>query len=136
MVYEFNGKKIRIPDGDILRLKSTMKISAEEAVKIWLEDEGILHNEEQENLCKKAKDSGIMRTIHGASAKTAETTPTQKKKKKKENPTKGKIITEIAKLLIEFADNVNVTNPEKLIEFTMNGNDYKLDLTQKRKKKE
>lgn len=136
MVYELNGKKIRIPDGDILRLKSTMKISAEEAVKIWLEDEGILHNEEQENLCKKAKDSGIMRTIHGASAKTAESTPTQRERVKKENPTKGKIITEIAKLLIEFADNVNVTNPEKLIEFTMNGNDYKLDLTQKRKKKE
>lgn len=136
MVYEFNGKKIRIPDGDILRLKSTMKISAEEAVKIWLEDEGILHNEEQENLCKKAKDSGIMRTIHGASAKTAETTPTQRERVKKENPTKGKIITEIAKLLTEFADSVNVTNPEKLIEFTMNGNDYKLDLTQKRKKKE
>lgn len=136
MVYEFNGKKIRIPDGDILRLKSTMKISAEEAVKIWLEDEGILHNEEQENLCKKAKDSGIMRTIHGASAKTAETTPTQRERIKKENPTKGKIIAEVAKLLTEFADNVNVTNPEKLIEFTMNGNDYKLDLTQKRKKKE
>ena len=136
MVYELNGKKIRIPDGDILRLKSTMKISAEEAVKIWLEDEGILHNEEQENLCKKAKDSGIMRTIHGASAKTAETTPTQRERVKKENPTKGKIIAEVAKLLTEFADNVNVTNPEKLIEFTMNGNDYKLDLTQKRKKKE
>ena len=136
MVYELNGKKIRIPDGDILRLKSTMKISAEEAVKIWLEDEGILHNEEQENLCKKAKDSGIMRTIHGASAKTAETTPTQRERVKKENPTKGKIIAEVAKLLTEFADDVNVTNPEKLIEFTMNGNDYKLDLTQKRKKKE
>ena len=96
MVYELNGKKIRIPDGDILRLKSTMKISAEEAVKIWLEDEGILHNEEQENLCKKAKDSGIMRTIHGASAKTAETTPTQRERVKKENPTKGKIIAEVA----------------------------------------
>ena len=136
MVYELNGKKIRIPDGDILRLKSTMKISAEEAVKIWLEDEGILHNEEQENLCKKAKDSGIMRTIHGASAKAAETTPTQRERVKKENPTKGKIIAEVAKLLTEFADDVNVTNPEKLIEFTMNGNDYKLDLTQKRKKKE
>ena len=136
MLYERRGKKIRIPDGDILRLKSTMKISAEEAVKIWLEDEGILHNEEQENFGKKAKDSGIMRTIHGASAKTAETTPTQRERVKKENPTKGKIIAEIAKLLIEFADNVNVTNPEKLIEFTMNGNDYKLDLTQKRKKKE
>ena len=136
MVYELNGKKIRIPDGDILRLKSTMKISAEEAVKIWLEDEGILHNEEQENLCKKAKDSGIMRTIHGASAKTAETAPTQRERTKKENPTKGKIIAEVAKLLTEFADDVNVTNPEKLIEFTMNGNDYKLDLTQKRKKKE
>ena len=136
MMYELNGKKIRIPDGDILRLKSTMKISAEEAVKIWLEDEGILHNEEQENLCKKAKDSGIMRTIHGASAKTAETIPTQRERTKKENPTKGKIIAEVAKLLTEFADDVNVTNPEKLIEFTMNGNDYKLDLTQKRKKKE
>ena len=136
MTYELNGKKIRIPDGDILRLKSTMKISAQEAVQIWLEDEGILHNEEQENLCQKAKDSGIMRTIHGASSKTAESTPVRRERTKKENPTKGKIIAEIAKLLGELADDVTITNPEKIIEFSMNGNDFKIDLTQKRKKKE
>ena len=76
------GKEIRIPDKEILHLMNTMHIKAEQAVQIYLEDEGILHNEEQENLCKKAKDSGIMRTIHDAKAVN---TPEKKTQKELEN---------------------------------------------------
>ena len=136
MNYTFNGKNIRIPDSTLEKMVKLLGITKEEAIQTWLEDEGFLENSEQIALCQKARESGIMRTIHGASSKTADSTPTRRERTKKENPTKGKVIAEIAKLLTEFADNVNVTNPEKLIEFTMNGNDYKLDLTQKRKKKE
>ena len=57
MVYKLNEKKeIRIPDEDIKRLVKTMNIDEEEAIEIWLEDEGYLINEEQEELCKLAKD--------------------------------------------------------------------------------
>ena len=134
MNYTFNGKNIRIPDDTIEKMVNLLDITREEAIQTWLEDEGFLENPEQSALCQKARESGIMRTIHDAKAITP--VKTQRERVKKENPTKEKIIAEIAKLLTEFADDVNVTNPEKLIEFTMNGNDYKLDLTQKRKKKE
>lgn len=130
-----DGKEIRIPDKEILHLMNTMHIKAEKAVQIYLEDEGILHNEEQENLCKKAKDSGIMRTIHDAKAVNTPEKKTQKERVKKENPTKEMIISKIAELLPEFAENVNIVNSGKLIEFSIGEDDFKLDLTKTRKKK-
>ena len=74
-----------------------------------------------------------MRTIHDAKAITP--VKTQRERVKKENPTKEKIIAEIAKLLAEFAENVTVVNDSKIIEFSMGDKEFKLDLTQKRKKK-
>ena len=74
-----------------------------------------------------------MRTIHDAKAITP--VKTQRERVKKENPTKEKIIAEIAKLLVEFAENVTVVNDSKIIEFSMGDEEFKLDLTQKRKKK-
>ena len=74
-----------------------------------------------------------MRTIHDAKAITP--VKTQRERVKKENPTKEKIIAEIAKLLVEFAENVTVVNDSKIIEFSMGDKEFKLDLTQKRKKK-
>ena len=54
MRYKLNEtKEIRIPDEDIQRLTSTMKINQDEAIQIWLEDEGYLINEEQEETKKK-----------------------------------------------------------------------------------
>ena len=55
MIYELNGKKIRIPDCDIDHYQKSMNLSKDEAVQIWLEDEGYLDNEEQNALCQKAK---------------------------------------------------------------------------------
>lgn len=135
MQIEIDGKKHKVPDGEILRLRQKMGITTQEAVKIYLEDEGILHNEEQEALCKKAKESGIMRTIHGASAKDPSKPKTQSERVKKENPTKEMIINRIAEILPEFAENITITNKGKLIEFTVGENSYKLDLVQKRKPK-
>ena len=134
-----NGVDYKIPDKDVLRIMNGLKVTAAEAGRIWLEDEGKLHNEEQENLCKKAKDSGVMRTIHGAtseeviSKKMTEKPKTSKPKTVKENPTKEKIITDIAELLNNYCENVTITNKAKIIEFSLNGNNFKIDLTQKRK---
>lgn len=134
-----DGKEIRIPDKQILHLMTTMHIKAEEAVQIYLEDEGILHNQEQEDLCKKVQDSGIMRTIHDAKAiKTTEKKTyekkTQKERVKKENPTKAMIIAKIAELLPEFAENIDIVNPEKIIEFSVGDLNFKLDLIKHNKK--
>ena len=66
MTYEFNGKKIRIADSEIENLVKGLNISTEQAIQIWLEDEGYLENEEQNSLDKKAKESKITATVHQA----------------------------------------------------------------------
>ena len=48
---EVNGISYKIPDGQIAKIMQGLKVSAQEAGKIWLEDEGKLHNAEQEALC-------------------------------------------------------------------------------------
>ena len=63
------------------------------------------------------------------------TKKTQKERVKKENPTKEMIIQEIAKILPNFATDVNIENAGKIITFTVGNDNFKIDLTQKRKPK-
>lgn len=126
-----NGKNINIPEAEI---ESNMKLvdTREEAIQIWLEDNGYAINEEQEALCKKAKDNRITATIHDA--KDIDT-PKKREVTRKENPTKEMIISEVAALLKGLAENVTIENTAKIITFTLDGNSYKLDLIQRRAKK-
>lgn len=132
MQYNFNGKNIRIPDEEIEKSMKVLDISKDEAIEMWLEDEGYLENEEQEELCKKAKENRITATIHDAKDVKKKT---QRERVRKENPTKRMVIAEIAKILPEFAENIQVLNIEKLISFTIGDNTYEIDLKQKRKPK-
>lgn len=134
MVVELNGKKIRIPDSEIEHSMKTLKISNKEAVQLWLEDEGYLDNEEQNALEKKAKENRITATIHQAQAKDVRQ-KTQKERTRKENPTKEMVIAEIAKILPNFAENIQILNVGKLISFTIGEETYEIDLKQKRKPK-
>lgn len=60
-------------------------------------------------------------------------------KKKKENPTKANIIALLATILTEngdfCAENVEITNKERQIAFTVGENTFELTLVQKRKPK-
>lgn len=135
MTYNLNGKNIRIPDADIERSMKSLDLSKEEAIQMWLEDEGYLENEEQEALEKKAKENRITATIHQASATNKVVKKTQKEHCRKENPTKEMVIREIAALLPNFAENVEVLNVGKLIFFSIGEEKYEIDLKQKRKPK-
>lgn len=132
MNYNFKGRNIRIPDAEIEKSMKMLDLTKEEAVEMWLEDEGYLENEEQEELCKKAKENRITATIHEAKDTKKKT---QRERVRKENPTKEMVIAEIAKLLPNFAENVQVLNIGKLISFTIGENTYEIDLKQKRKPK-
>lgn len=126
-----NGKYVNIPEDEI---ECNMKLvdSREEAIQIWLEDNGYAVNEEQEALCQKAKDNRITSVIHDARENDVE------KKKivvRKENPTKEMIINKVADLLKELADDVVIENAAKIVTFNLDGNSYKLDLIQRRAKK-
>lgn len=134
MIYNFNGKNINIPDKEIEKAMKSLELTKEEAIEMWLEDEGYMDNEEQIALTQKVKDSGIMTTIHGASA--------EKKEKKEKKPKTVKISEEKQELfktilenLQENFENVEVLNPNKLISIKINEKTFKLDLIEQRKPK-
>lgn len=143
MTYNLNGKNIRIPDVDIEESMKTLNLTKEEAIKMYLEDEGYLENEEQEELEKKAKENRITATIHGASGIDKTAKKTQKERCHKENPIKEALIKEISSFLSCFelpegqkVKNVKVLNVGKLISFNIGEETYEIDLRQKRKPKE
>jgi len=61
MTYNFNGKNLRIPDEDINRSMKVLGLSKDEAIQLWLEDEGYLENETVEELTAKAKENKIQK---------------------------------------------------------------------------
>ena len=134
MVYNFNGKNIKVPDEEIKKNMEILDLSQEEAIQLYLEDEGYLENKEVAELTKKAKDSGIMSTIHGAKSDKPKA---KVERERKENPTKERIIAEIGKFLCQLdgISGVNITNIGKIIEFECENKHFKLDLIQKREKK-
>lgn len=132
MTYEFNGKKIRIADSEIENLVKGLNISTEQAIQIWLEDEGYLDNEEQNSLDKKAKESKITATVHQAKSDNRKE---RKPRERKPDEEKEKIISNLAKFLENSTENVKITNISKIIEFDIGENHYKLDLVRQRKPK-
>ena len=134
MIYELNGKKIRIPD-DVLQISmAQLGLRQEEAIQMYLEDEGYLENAEQESLEKKAKENRITAKIHQA---RAENKKSQKERVKKADPTKEGIISAIADFLPSLnAENVEIANAGKLITFQMGADRYKIDLVRQRPPKE
>ena len=132
----------RLDEAQISRIMSGLKCSRDEAIEIFLADKAIDRGErmafdldpETEKMAKK------MANVTERKRKTPtvynfDTT----NKKRKENPTKAGIISEIAKFLQENSENacenVNITNPERQISFTIGENSYEFTLVQKRKPK-
>ena len=142
---EVNGVRKNVPDTDIQRIMQGLKCTRDEAVNIWLEDEGVIINQEQQALDIKARQSDVTRTIHDAISqkvvnKRMAGIPTNKPKTTKPQPDKETLIKHF-KVLLEGMENngkaadVTVENPTKTITFKYNGAPYKLDLTATRVKK-
>lgn len=127
-----NGQKESIDRVWVERSMKALDLDIESVIEMWLEDNGLLENEEQNQLDKQAK--GKVKLI----AKSEKAKPkTQRERVQKENPTKELIIKTIAETLQNLdISNLNIENKGKIITFTMNNEDFKIDLVQKRKKKE
>lgn len=127
-----NSKSVNIPKAEITNYMAKLDITQDEAIELWLTDNDYMDNEEVDRLTQQAKDNKITVTIHKAESgerKKREVT-------KKENPTKEGIIKEVAAMLEHIgAVNIKITNVSKLVEFEMAGNNFKLDLVQKRQPK-
>jgi len=133
MTYNLNGKNIRIPDAEITEYMKSLNLPKDEAIKVWLEDEGYLENEVVEELTKKAKENKIN---HEAKSEKPRKTV---RKERKPDEEKEKLIEIFANCLLNTADNsdfninsVKITNKSKVIEFNVGENHYKLDLIRQR----
>lgn len=126
------GKKVNIPDEELDKLVDKLDLSLAEAIDLWLEDNDLQVNEEQEELDKKAKASRITATIHEAKA---EKPRKERKVTHKEDSTKESIIKALAEKLEELATDVKIENVGKLITFKLGDDTFKLDLIRQRKPK-
>lgn len=127
-----NGKKYFMKVEEVDNLQKQLKISVFEAIEMWLEDNDYLVNEEQEKLDQEAKGKVKLVATNEKPKKK-----TQKERVVKENPLKEQIIETLANALKNLeVDNLNIENKGKLITFSYKNEDFKVDLVQKRKKKE
>ena len=132
MKYKIDNKEINIPDKEIENLMKTLELTEQEAIETWLDDNDYTTNEQVEELTKKAKANGTTKIGARVNVENKKV-----ERERKENPTKALIIDQLWQKLaeIEHISNLKVENKEKLITFSLNGNDYKIDLIQKRKSK-
>lgn len=132
ITYNLNGKNIKIPEDEIKNNMEILEISREDAIQMYLEDEGYLDNEDQLELCQKAKENKSTNVIQAQSKAERKS----RKGIRKENPTKENLIKALAEMLQTYgADNIKVENVGKLITFTLDSKDFKLDLIERRKPK-
>jgi hypothetical protein len=131
-------KGVDIMEKQIEKLMKTLDISREEAIELINEDKEIDRKKDSqvdddlsaEQKKAKKKYTNVKRGVNAYGKKT------ERVLKPDEN--KRFIISTIAKALEEcgMAINIEITNPQKLIEFSIESEDFKIDLIRKRKKKE
>lgn len=137
MRYDFNGKMVNIPDQEIEKAMKSLKLTKDEAIEMWLEDEGYIDNPEQLELCQKAKDNKITATIHQASGDRPK--KQSKPKTVKVSSEKQDLFTLLEVTLDDYCKEIGgkrtILNPNKLIQVELNGKTFKIDLIEQRKPK-
>lgn len=129
--YEYDeNKKAKIPLDEIERLMKLPSVKTQDdACWIWCEDNGLIINEEQEELTKKAKDNKITATIHQAKADKPKTA---RKVERKPDQVKDELVENLKEFLTEYATNIQIVKVGKLIEFDIGNEHFKLDLIRQR----
>lgn len=135
-VYEItleNGKVVKVDKKWAQLSMEKLETDLEDVLLMYLEDNDYLENDAQNDLDQSAKANGIKLVAKTEKPKKK----TQRERVVKENPTKELIISKLTSALqeIDNISNVNVENKTKLITFTLNNEDFKVDLVQKRKEK-
>lgn len=128
-----NDKVVKVSTKWVHDTCARLDTDIEDVLLMYLEDNGYLENDAQNDLDKSAKENGVKLVAKTEKPKKK----TQKERVVKENPTKELIISKLVSALqeIDNISNVNVENKAKLITFSLNNEDFKLDLVQKRKEK-
>lgn len=122
---------VTISDEWIDKQCELLDISIQEAVDMYLADNGVVENSEQNELDTKAKKVKIN---HGAT----ESKERKKVERKREpNETKRAIISSLINTVneIEGVENAKITNVEKYIDFAIGDRTFTINLVEHRKPK-
>jgi hypothetical protein len=128
MIYNLDGKNIRIDDNEIIKLTELLDLTKEQAIQMWLEDNDYLENEEQNALDEKASKVKI-----SMGARSSAPTKEKKPRTTKVSDEKKELFSEILSDLKGFyGGNVTVLKENKLIEVKMGGKTFKIDIIEQR----
>ena len=123
----------------IQRIMSGLKCSEEEAREIMAFDKRIDRGERTEYDLSPEEEKAAKKWANTTSEKKAPPNYKWTTRERKANPTKGGIIAELADFMTNTsqyaAEDVVITNKERMIAFRIGDNDYEITLIQKRKKK-
>lgn len=130
MTVKVNEKSVRIPDETIKKYMDKLSLTKDEAIALYLEEEGYQVNAEYEELDKKAKQVKILK---GAKAET----PNKPRKPRtvKISDEKQELFAFVQNALIaEYsADNVKIVKENKLFTVAIGDKVFKIDLIEQRK---
>lgn len=127
-----SGKHYKIDKVWANNSQKTLDLDLIDVLDMWLEDNGVMENQEQEELDQLAKENKSNKIVQAKADKPK----TQRERVKKDNPDKEFLINLLNNALINENITTSVTNKGKIIEFSYNNKQFKLDLIEKRAKKE
>ena len=123
------GKVVQVPNAEVSKLQTALKISRSEAVELWLYDNDYIDCPEADELTAKAKENKVSHNARSTEAKPK----TQRERVVKEDKVKEDIIQAVAELLPTLnATNVVIEKKGKLITFEVGADKFKFDLIRQR----
>ena len=117
------GSEKPMDETHIDKLMKTLDITREEALQLIEDDKAIDRGAKMFDL-----DPELEKASKRARQAPRTTTPTPTKRTKKEDIDKGYLISEIVKALAE-CDKVEITNPERQIDFEFSGRKFRIVLS-------
>lgn len=139
MRYNFNGKPLEIPDNEIENNIKFLGVSKEDAIQIWLEDNGKIHNAEQEELNANASKVKILHQAKNEKPKSEK--PPRKPRTYNNTDEKVMLFKRIYSFVQGVAEEVGgeltIEKEDKKMKLTFPNNDrpITIDLIQARKKR-
>lgn len=127
-----NKRTVTIPDREIDNYMKSLKISKDEAIELWLDDNDYVVNEERKNLDDKAKKANVKLGLHA----------TDEKKERKPrtihiSDEKQLLFNALQTFLTEFCAEdgrkVEILTQNKLFSVKINDKSFKIDIIQSRK---
>ena len=123
-----NGKTVVIPDKEVEKLMNSLGLTKQDAIDLWLSDNGLEEDEEQEELDKKASKVKIEMDVIQKKSKSD-----RKKPERKVSDEKKALFNEILANLTEiYGENAKILNENKLIEVKIGEKCFKIDIIEHR----